>query len=533
MELRKWQKEALEAVDRILRIEQKPHVYVSAPTGSGKTFFLHHASEQAIGDGINIIIVGMNQIVEQHQDKFVEFGYTVDPIDPDIYVSPTGRKVRITTWQTLYSEIKHNPSYVLNRLMFDECHLGAAHEDSVSIPAILNFYRPMEIINVSATIQAAEEKLLGQKEGHTYTYSLTDAYHDGIINDVMMLEVETGLRLKIEEFQNTTGQNFQEIETREADSLEELAKICKRDGIGVNLVESRNAIVKARHMEMIALYFKLFSHTNKQAIFFCPQIADAEFAAREFNKYAQRYGIKKFGGAAHGKTSHALNRIADFKNKTLDAIFVVGMLQEGFDLPDLELAFDCRTLSRFTTQSISRLIQRIGRIARVCDNKPISQYFYSRDIQNFVHMHEELSDDDRSSVFTAAVRTQADGISDTDTNIEINENQCEQVTLNDEALSKICEKLGIVSTQVTLRKNSLFFVREARKSKITNAVPFLRVFGDPKQYTETLTIQKFMDFLHSDSFDGTAKSCPVEFRPLLKQMRALNEKYDENMEWIG
>lgn len=54
------------------------------------------------------------------------------------------------------------------------------------------------------------EALLGPKAGHTYTYKMSEAYEDGVLHDVSLVEVHTGTTAEIVKIEETLGANIQE-----------------------------------------------------------------------------------------------------------------------------------------------------------------------------------------------------------------------------------------------------------------------------------------------------------------------------------
>ncbi len=68
---------------------------------------------------------------------------------------------------------------------------------------------------------------------------------------------------------------------------------------------------------------------------------------------------------------------------SVDVLFVVGMLQEGFDMPRLRLAFDCRFYRKWEAPQVARLIQKLGRLTRLDEDTSPKRYYYARDITDY------------------------------------------------------------------------------------------------------------------------------------------------------
>ena len=382
--LRDWQVDALSTTHRILCDEGKPHLYVSAPTGAGKSRYMSEASESLPIIGERVILVGMNQIVEQHRDAFKSFGCQPLEDAPDcmMFRSPRGHKITITTWQALGRQ----PSRPISLLCFDECHYGAATDDAKTVRRIIEDFRPTKMISISATTQTANEGILGVKKDHIYRYSYAQAYEDGILNPVDLVEVHTGINADIEQIQDFTGQNMSVLEELNAPNLEKLAQELSSRSVAygrtsLDVVTTVSKLTRNRHKNMSQIY--LSDHVGEQALFFSPNINAAEQATADFNSLARQMGIRVRAEFCHSKINDASDVIRRFKNGEIRVVFVVGMLQEGFDLDTLRLAFDCRFHSEWNASRMARFIQRMGRVMRKSEGKLTSKYYFARDIMHF------------------------------------------------------------------------------------------------------------------------------------------------------
>jgi superfamily II DNA or RNA helicase/uncharacterized protein YecE (DUF72 family) len=383
--LYRWQKAALQDTHEVLG--RSDHLYVSAPTASGKSRYMFEAGESLDVPGERVIVVGMKQIVAQHRESFIEFGCTpVEESDEcETFLTPRGHLVTITTWQGLN---KKDPRHIAI-LMFDECHIGGSGDDATTIPSIFEKFTPTKRIYISATTQTANENLLGKKAGHLYRYSYAEAYEDGVLHPVDLVEVHTGINAQIvKNIEDDTGKNMSDIEELTSNGLDELS----RDLEGKSVAYGRNAaeiaemlrnVMWQRHKEMIELY--LHRHPGEQAIFFSPNIEAAERAKEVFNSRARRKGVGVHAHVCHSRVDDPDAVIRRFRSGEIKVVFVVGMLQEGFNHSDLWLAFDCRFHRDWNGGRIARLVQRLGRVMRRGKSKPKSLYYYARDIRDFYH----------------------------------------------------------------------------------------------------------------------------------------------------
>lgn len=382
---RDWQNRAVETAREYLIKDDKEHMYLCAPTGTGKSRAIFEIIEQVPVPGTHYLTVGMGAIVIQHRNSFISYGCKLlsEDDESEVLVTPEGNKIVIETWQTLASQARRFvPVDECGYLIFDECHVGGASEDNISFPAIRAHFQPKKLIYVSATIQSANEILLGTKNGHVFTYSMSEAYQDGLLNPVHLVEVHSGTEGRIARIENAHGKNIEQLEVLSSNDLNDLA--AQLAGIKVSLTEdSVQRIIEHRHDVMIGLYAD--KHRGQQAIFFSPTIEAAEAACERFNK--------KMGKAARGDVIHSDRRdssdiVARFLGGGIRVLFVVGMLQEGFDMPSLALAFDCRFYRKWNAPRIARFLQKVGRLMRTEDGKNASKYYYARDIMDYYNGYD-------------------------------------------------------------------------------------------------------------------------------------------------
>lgn len=380
--LRKWQTAAYSAAETILITENKGHMYVQAPTGSGKSRFMFEVCEHLPVEGVRVIIVGLSNIVIQHRDSFLEMG--CKPVsygeDTDTYFTPSGNTVIITTWQTYRNtcETMNNVAVVL----FDEVHLGGTRAENKSYRKIMN-RSPSKFLFVSATIQNVSEELLGPKEDHTYIYTMAEAYEDGILNEVSLVEVHTGTKALIAKAEKTFGKNIEDLEVIEEFDIQGLAKSLRKRKVGIDMkdVALLKKLLINRHIAMMEIYFA--QHAGQAAIFYTPSIAMAVEASLIFNKMSEDLGHDIDSSAVHSQDHLYADEIKGFRTGKPKVLFVVNMLQEGFDMPSLAIAFDCRFHRQFNKGRIVRLIQKIGRLCRLSEGKAISRYYFARDLFNY------------------------------------------------------------------------------------------------------------------------------------------------------
>jgi superfamily II DNA or RNA helicase len=375
-----WQSRAVEFARDLLIRQAANHMYLCAPTGAGKALAAFAIIETLKVEGVHYVTVGMTPIVEQHRAAFVSYGCQLvsATANSEELRTPSGQRVVIETWQALYARARRGVAAERTGLLIiDECHVGGSNAKNVSFAKIKAYLAPAKLVNVSATPQTAAEKLLGAKADHSFVYTMGAAYRDGLLNPVDMVEVHTGTVGKIAKLEKVLATDMEQLETLSAADLHDLAKRMRAKDVAI-VETSVSRIVEHRHEVMIDLYLQ--RHLGEQAIFYTPSIQAAEHAAARFNAKA---GERARALALHSELSDPSELIAAFRAGRVNAMFVVGMLQEGFDMPRLRLAFDCRFCRRWNKARIARVIQKVGRVIRTDEHKSTSLYYYARDITDF------------------------------------------------------------------------------------------------------------------------------------------------------
>jgi hypothetical protein len=386
-------------------------------------------------------MVGREKLVNQHRQSFIDMGWKTTNL-PEILISPTGKRIIIITWQAARADAvkmaKADPGVWASRylrpgvgigiLFFDECHIGGCTNidekgGESSFKKIQINWKPLFTVYVSATGNTVQESLLGAREGHTYTYSMRQAYLDNMMHPVDLIEVHCGTTALIAKVQNVLGNKCFEIEGEDHNDLSDKLKeqdviVPDKKSYDPEEVKAAKAlkekIITHRHNSMIDIYLRRYAKRREQAIFFCYNIEHADKAMSYINAEAINRGLTLNVRQVHTGNDE-VESDPDYKEYiqqfegtwdkngkhtrgTIDVIFVVGMLQEGFDMPTLSLAFDCKFYCQWNAAKIARLLQKIGRLTRKHPNGPdvSKRYYYSRDIVDYygteIEKHQELPD---------------------------------------------------------------------------------------------------------------------------------------------
>jgi superfamily II DNA or RNA helicase len=534
---RDWQTEAKEHFLRSFSLGHD-YEYIQAPPGTGKTALMALSGEEASVSGTRVIVVGKAKLVKQHREKLVEYGWkpVAEGEENASFASPAGFTWIVVTWQAAARAALKEPRKFTTEpcgiLYFDECHLGGSNDSNVSFPRIVHNLQPAKRVYVSATSNIASETLLGARRGHIYVYPMSRAYADGLLNPVVMNEIHTGVRAQIRLIEGQYGHDFEDLqgmssrdlnrlrrknneqirgESLVGDDLHDLA-IQMRDK-GVEIEESGiERIILNRYKSMIAVYFA--KHVGESAIFFCTDIEWANKAADWFNARAMKLGRDLRSFAVHTEADEFEQRIADFELPVTDpyhipVLFVVGMLQEGFDLPRLALAFDCRFYRRWNETKIARLLQKLGRLTRKSAGKGESSYYFARDLQHYYKtkvfnpevpnlgdadvVDEAISDDASDEEFVkdanvaaTTIEVTADGRNQVDKpwaeDVVVPQTTLEEVPIDPEedlGAEAEVDRTILETRRVKIAKTKLFAYElvDARDHRHVRTIPYTQLFG--------------------------------------------------------
>jgi superfamily II DNA or RNA helicase len=533
-----WQKAAVASLDSIL--ESSDHAYLQAPTGVGKTFAILMHGEQSAIPGYRVIIIGTSQITNQHRKTFTNAGFRQKSDSAFDYVSSkTGQQWLITTWQSIArSPEKFRRRSKCGILYFDECHLGGSSAANVSYGRIVETLKPRKRVMVSATTNVVSEKLLGIRDGHSYVYTLSEAYQDDLLNPVDIVEVQTGLTAEIKRIEAGLGESMENIEELTDTSLAGLAVKLKAKKVAApdEIAEAARKIIEYRHHAMIDLY--LANHKGQSAIFWSPNIDAAKRAAEHF---ASR--TKICGETVHSKLgSEAEDRITLFRNEGIKVVFAVAMLQEGFDMPELALSFDCRFHRQINKNRIARMLQRIGRLTRKAKGKPRSRYYVAPDLTHYYSKYGTI----KGSILTASLLAAGDVVSPKDfmaSDIVIHDGNT--ITLSgtkpgdgDEvfipgkkgSLAKVGDATSGGTYQA--RATSLYVIESVRDYKRSETVSLSELYGHAVESEKANLIAKAKAGEVKPSYDEDASEASKFYRYMRDDLQFSAAIRDANPDWM-
>ena len=350
--LRSWQKFALDTW------EHAGHRGIfEVATGGGKTTFALAARDELLRQrpGLRtVIVVPTKALLDQW---YVEITETVGIDDEDIKIlttknlAPT-KMVNLAIINTArgFDDLKTFNDE--NLLIIDECHRAGSPENARCL-ALPN----RATIGLSATPRrdyddGLEEFLIPNIGEILYSYTLADAINDGVLSHLALTYIKIPLLAY-------------EQERYEALSKRIAAAINKED------IDSAETLLRARSRLYNSAFYRsptaralVDNHRGKRAIIFLESIEAANQLFADLEKDGHSVTIY------HSSLSNGIRRsnLRLFRRGVFDALVTCRALDEGFNVPEAELA-----IIAAGTSSTRQRTQRVGRVLRTIGNKSFGE----------------------------------------------------------------------------------------------------------------------------------------------------------------
>lgn len=352
---------------------------VSLATGLGKTY-LGIFDTQAMQSERILFIVHVEHILKQAKNSFesvvptraVEMGFFTGKEK-----SHEGKNIIFSTVQTISREknlTQFAPDY-FDYVIIDESHHTAAE----SYKKVAEYFQPKFFLGLTATPDRMDKKDVLEYYGNNLVFEMsqTEAIKQGYLAN-----------LEYRGFKDNV--DYSEI---------------YYNGFRYDINDLNKSLMIEKRDRAVIDKFKELAHTKK-TIAFCVSIDHAEWSAQKFREAgydAIAIHSKIEDKNTAGAYQSAGEIIEAFDKGKHQIVFVVDMLNEGIDIPDVE----CLLMLR-PTESSTILTQQIGRGLRIAHNKSgvlvldfIGNYKSSPQILPALGIHDvgELKEDRDKGVF--------------------------------------------------------------------------------------------------------------------------------------
>jgi len=338
--LRKYQREAVDKIHEALNGGENKGL-VTLATGLGKTVvastFISEFLEEFPTAKI-LVLAHVSDLVRQLDrsswssfSKYIDTHVWTDGESP-AYVEG----VTFATWQSTFSAINSGEPLAgeFDLVVVDECH----HAPSESYSKLLIDLSPRFLLGVTATPWRSDRE------------SLRPLFGDPVFSMDVVKGMQAGWLAKVDYQMMLDGIDWEEIR--------------KLSMQGLTVKDLNKALyVPERDLGMIETVSEVIENTpNARTLVFCRSIAHAERLKIFFRQYDIAAGLIHSGPSLH--RSERFRALSDFRMGTLRVLISIEMLNEGIDVPEVNVVIFARV-----THSRRIFLQQLGRGLRLSNNK--------------------------------------------------------------------------------------------------------------------------------------------------------------------
>lgn len=328
MELRPYQKEALEHIKSEWDEKDVKNTLLVLPTGCGKTIVFSKVIEDRVARGNRVLVLAhRGELLDQAADKlYKSTGLRCAVEKAEDTCLGSFFRVTVGSVQTLMREkrLTRFPNDYFDNIIVDEAH----HCLSDGYQRVLAYFEHAKVLGVTATPDRGDRRNLGTVfESLAYEYTLPKAIKEGYLSPIKALTVPLSLDISGVGMQNGdygAGELGTALDPYLHSIAEEMKKVCT----------GRKTVV----------FLPLVKTSQK----FRDILNDAGFRAAEVN----------------GESRDRAEVLRDFESGRYDVLCNSMLLTEGWDCPSV----DCIVVLR-PTKIRSLYCQMVGRGTRLCEGK--------------------------------------------------------------------------------------------------------------------------------------------------------------------
>lgn len=345
--LRDYQEQTLADIKEAIRGKHK-NICVYAPTGAGKTVMFCEIARRAIEKNPEVevlIVVDRTVLIDQTVNKLVSLGIVPRVIHGssiyNTYNLPS--KILVTSIQTLNNRLKKNPEYLpetIKLIIVDECHHSYVSRQHPHKSRYARLFSWSKANNSFVFGFTATPERLSKKE------SLNEIYSTLVLSSSFLELLSAGQLCKWEVY----AQPSKHLE-EQLSSLDISMGDYDQKGLGQVMCSSH--MVSYAITQWLNLARQL--SRNPSTICFAVNKNHADLLQREFIKQ----GISAAVVVDNTSLKERNWLYSELSTGQLTVLISVGVLTEGFDVPNVEVGLMVRP-----TASIGLYIQQFGRILR-------------------------------------------------------------------------------------------------------------------------------------------------------------------------
>jgi hypothetical protein len=373
--------------------------YLQMPTGTGKTAS-GLESVKKLGKGKIVWLAGSVNLIAQTWRSYRRVFHD-DVVDDNRFKTESSKignryeddRVLITTWQSFRDSEDFHERFKVSVLVFDEIHFGGSHDGNSFRKCRENAEAKYELY-LSATPWDVNPNnfRVPQTRKTTALLTMEAAFRLGLLNEVVLVQVHTGNKLKLKLIAELEEFHGKPMEVLENEDIVELAKNCKDEKVALRHSHSLRMLIESRIRSLVDVFMEERVGQKKipQAIMYVPQVKYIEYARAYLeSKLEERLGElpPMCVAGIHGEASEYLVPFTAQKTVTLKGVkyyppriaITCKMMVEGTDIPPLENILDCN----FKPTNLRDFTQKGGRTTRVFEGKRTSWVAYGMDASYF------------------------------------------------------------------------------------------------------------------------------------------------------
>lgn len=327
MELRPYQKEAVEAIEKEWNVGHKRTLLV-LPTGTGKTITFAQVAKDSVASGNRVLILAhRDELLTQAQDKIASAtGLQCAKEKGQESSLDSFYRITVGSVQTMMREkrLDRFPPDHFQTIIVDEAH----HCLADSYQRVLNHFPDANVLGVTATPERNNIQCLGEYfDSLAYEYTLPRAIRDGYLCRIKAMTIPLNLDIrsvKVTAGDYSAGQLGSAIEPYLEQIAVEMTKYC----------------------------------ADRKTVAFLPLVSTAQ----HFRDILNRHGFK--AAEVNGNSDDRAEILADFEAGKYNVLCNAMLLTEGWDCPSV----DCVVMLR-PTKIRALYCQCVGRGTRLYPGK--------------------------------------------------------------------------------------------------------------------------------------------------------------------
>ena len=328
MELRPYQKEALDRIKVEWDDKDIKNTLLVLPTGCGKTIVFSKVIEDRVMRGNRVLVLAhRGELLDQAADKlYKSTGLRCSVEKAEDTCIGSFFRVTVGSVQTLMREkrLSRFPKDYFDNIVVDEAH----HCLSDGYRRVLSYFETAKVLGVTATPDRGDRRNLGEIfDSLAYEYTLPKAIKEGYLTPIKALTVPLKLDISGVAMHNGdygAGELGTALDPYLHNIAEEMKKVC----------------------------------AGRKTVVFLPLVKTSQ----KFRDILNRTGFR--AAEVNGESKDRAEVLKDFETGQYDVLCNSMLLTEGWDCPSV----DCIIVLR-PTKVRSLYSQMVGRGTRLCEGK--------------------------------------------------------------------------------------------------------------------------------------------------------------------